>query len=133
MIHISGGPCGEKVGHYTEIKSAPVPPDAAEKTFIRWLISKKDGAPTFAMRLFDVEAGGKIAPHYHPWEHEIFILEGEGRIRIGSKWYDFTKGSFIYVPPNVEHEYINTGNGTLRFICVIPNEPSTTEKGPLKC
>jgi len=133
VIEISTGPCGEKLGHYTEVKASLVPPDAARKTYIRWLISKKDGAPTFSMRLFEVEVGGSISAHHHPWEHEIYILDGEGKIRIGSKWYVIRDGTFIYVPPNVEHEYINTGNKVLKFVCVIPNKPSSSKAGPVKC
>lgn len=133
MIGISVGPCHEKVGHYTEVKSLAVPPDAARKTYIRRLISEEDGAPTFTMRLFEVEVGGSIAPHHHPWEHEIFILEGEGKVKIGSKWYVVSEGYFIYIPPNVEHEYVNTGEKTLKFICVIPHKPSVEGREPVKC
>jgi len=112
----------EKVVHYSEIPRERV--ENASKTWIRWLITDKDGAPTFAMRLFEVEPGGHIPAHKHPWEHEIFILEGEGRIRIGNNEYNVSQGYVVYIPPNVEHEYWNTSNRLLRFICVIPLKPS---------
>ncbi|MCD6196772.1 MAG: cupin domain-containing protein [Staphylothermus sp.] len=115
------GSYGEKLGHYTLVKKEKVPEDMAEKTWIRWLIRKEDGAPNFAMRVFEVESGGHIKAHSHPWEHEIFVLEGVGDIRIGDRVYRVTSGFFIYIPPNVEHEYWNKGDKPLVFICLIPH------------
>ncbi len=115
------GPYGEKLGHYTLVRKEKVPEDMAEKTWIRWLIRKEDGAPNFAMRVFEVEPGGHIKAHSHPWEHEIFVLEGVGDIRIGDRVYRVTSGFFIYIPPNVEHEYWNKGDKSLVFICLIPH------------
>jgi len=115
------GPYGEKLGHYTLVKKEKVPEDMAEKTWIRWLIRKEDGAPNFAMRVFEVEPGGHIKAHSHPWEHEIFVLEGVGDIRIGDRVYRVTSGFFVYIPPNVEHEYWNKGDKSLVFICLIPH------------
>ncbi len=115
------GPYGEKLGHYTLVKKEKVPEDMAEKTWIRWLIRKEDGAPNFAMRVFEVEPGGHIKAHSHPWEHEIFVLEGVGDIRISDRVYRVTSGFFIYIPPNVEHEYWNKGDKSLVFICLIPH------------
>ena len=90
-------------------------------TYIQWLISKEQGAPRFAMRLFTLEKGGNIGLHDHPEEHEIFILKGECDLiaedgtRIHVKANDV-----IYMPPEEPHGYENTGNDLLQFICVIP-------------
>ncbi len=113
-----------KVGLYTLVEKQRVPEELAEKTWIRWLIRKEDGAPLFAMRVFTVEPGGHIKPHKHPWEHEIFILKGVGEIRIGDRVYRVTRGFYVYIPPNIEHEYWNRGSEDLEFICVIPHKPT---------
>ncbi|MEM3928925.1 MAG: cupin domain-containing protein [Candidatus Korarchaeum sp.] len=86
---------------------------------IKWIFSPKDGAPTFAMRLIKVEAGGTIPEHSHPWEHEIFILKGSGRIRVGENTYLVSKGNAILIPPDVPHEYYATTE--MLFLCMIPN------------
>lgn len=122
------GPCGEKIGHYEIIHEEKVSEEMASKTWIKWLIRDRDGALTFSMRMFRVEPGGHIKSHKHPWEHEIFVLEGVGEIRIGSKIYRVTRGFFIFIPPNVEHEYWNRGEKDLVFLCLIPNKPSVEEK-----
>ncbi len=132
-MELKQGPCGEKVGYMSIVEKEKVPEEMAEKTWVQWLIRESDGAPTFAMRLFTVEKGGHIRAHHHPWEHEIYILEGVGDIRIGSKIYRVTKDFFIYIPPNVEHEYWNRGNIELRFICIIPLKPSVKASTAKKC
>ncbi len=126
-------PCGEKVTHYTSVPEEPVPEEMATGTTIRWLISDKDGASNFYMRMFRMEPGAHIKAHFHPWEHEIYVLEGSGRVRIGSSTYDVSEGTVVYIPPNVEHEYWSGDKG-LRFLCIIPARPTAekTEK-PLEC
>ena len=129
MSIVRYGSCGEKVGYYKDVKAE----EFAEKTSIRWLIKKEDGANTFAMRVVEIGKGAHIDPHHHPWEHEIFILEGEGDIRIGSNKYHVSEGHFLYIPPNVEHEYWGSGKSVLKFICLIPNNPSVKEKTKREC
>ncbi len=126
------GLCGEIVAHYSLVEAEPVPSNMGIGTTVRWLIKDEDGARAFAMRLFELEPNAKINPHRHPWEHEIFVLEGEGRVRVGSKWYDVSKGYFIFIPPNVEHEYVNTGPTNLSFLCMIPLKPTAEDK-EVKC
>ncbi len=120
MTRIVSGPCGEKIGYYEVVEEKPLPLEQGESVSIRWLLSEKDGVPNFAMRLFTIQPGGHINAHSHPWEHEIYILEGVGDVRIGERVYRVTKGFFIYIPPNIEHEYWNTSNRELKFLCIIP-------------
>jgi quercetin dioxygenase-like cupin family protein len=113
--------CQPKVGKWSEVEAQRVPEEKATKTTIRWLIGKGE-APNFYMRLFEVEPGGEIKEHSHPWEHEIFVLEGKGIIRINGEEFEVEEGSFVYIPPCAKHYYKNTGDKPLRFICVIPKE-----------
>jgi len=87
---------------------------------VRWLISKPEGAPNFAMRLFTVEPGGYTPFHSHPWEHEVFILSGEGELVGENDTLPFKEGDAIFVKPLEYHQFKNTGDDDLRFICVIP-------------
>lgn len=90
-------------------------------TTIQWLISKEQGAPRFAMRLFTLKPNAKIGIHGHPEEHEIYILKGqcdliaedETRTRVNAN-------DVIYMPPEELHGYENVGSEELKFICVIP-------------
>ena len=92
----------------------------AENTKVRWLITKEIGAQNFAMRLFEMTAGGSSPLHKHPYEHEIFVLEGEGSLFDGEKAASFGAGDVIFVPANEMHQFKNRGEKPLRFLCLIP-------------
>lgn len=124
--------CG-KVVRVEDVKAEPVPESMASNTTIRWLIGEDDNPPTFYMRLFEMAPNAHINAHFHPWEHEIYILEGSGRVRIGNRFYDVSRDVVVYIPPNVEHEYWAGGMG-LKFLCVIPKEPTAPRlEKPVKC
>ena len=110
-----------KMAHYKEISPDPVSEEGASGLTVRWVISEKDGAPNFAMRVFEVQPGGYSPHHKHPWEHEVFILEGEGVLVQEEKESPFSKGDVIFVPPDEVHQLKNTSEETLEFICLIPN------------
>lgn len=117
-----------KLKHYTDIELEPVTMDGAKGASIRWLISEKDGAPNFATRLFEVEPGGFTPYHTHSWEHENFIVEGEGALITEDGDKPFKKGDIIYVPPMFRHSYKNTGDTVLKFLCIIPNPDAQPAK-----
>lgn len=93
---------------------------------IRWVISRDDGAPHFAMRVFDVDPGAEIPLHDHWYEQEMFILAGSG-VASGpaSGEHELTPGSVLYVPPEERHSFRNTGDDVLRFICCVPLAPES--------
>jgi quercetin dioxygenase-like cupin family protein len=48
-------------------------------------------------------AGTGVAPHSHPNEQWIYILEGVFHATVGGKAIEAKPGSVIYVPANVVH------------------------------
>ena len=108
-----------KVFPYTDVE-AKAADEGASKLKVRWLITKDIGAPNFAMRLFEMEPEGYSPLHTHDWEHEVFILEGEGTVfgKEGEK--KFKPGDAVFVPPNEKHQFRNTGNKLLKFLCLVP-------------
>jgi quercetin dioxygenase-like cupin family protein len=107
------------VFHYDTVKAQDAG-DCCLKTKVRWLITKGLGAQNFAMRLFEMEPGGHSPLHTHPWEHEVFILEGEGQLFDGEKASAFSAEDVVFVPANERHQFKNTGQKRLRFLCLIP-------------
>ena len=95
--------------------------EGAEKTTIRWLIAKDDGAPNFAMRLFEIAPEGCTPRHQHAWEHEVFVLSGSGVIRSADGDLSLGPGTAVLVEPNDDHQFRNTGDEPLRMICLIPH------------
>jgi quercetin dioxygenase-like cupin family protein len=92
---------------------------------MRWLISKEMGANNFAMRFIEIEPKGFSPLHDHPWEHEIFVLEGEGLTTNGKDEKKIKEGDFIFIPPNETHQTKNIGINTLKLLCMIPYEKTT--------
>jgi quercetin dioxygenase-like cupin family protein len=109
-----------KVIHSHEVP-ADVVEQGAEGTTIRWLIAKDDGAPNFAMRLFEVAPDGCTPRHQHDWEHEVFILSGEGVVRTADGDVALKGGSAVLVAPSDDHQFRNTGAEPLRMLCMIPH------------
>ena len=81
-----------KITHYKETPPDPVGEEGASGLTVRWVIAEKDGAPNFSMRVFEVKPGGHSPYHKHPWEHEVFILEGSGCLVQGQEEFPFSRG-----------------------------------------
>jgi quercetin dioxygenase-like cupin family protein len=110
------------VNNYTDVAAEKVTMDGAENVTIRWLLGKDSPAPNFYLRLFEVQPGGHSPYHSHPSEHEIFILEGRGRINAKGRSYPAAPGTFALVEPGEEHQFENSGDTVLKFLCLVPRE-----------
>ena len=106
--------------------------DAPSKTFdsevvkgvrARVVIGKDDGALKFCMRVFEIDKGGFTPKHAHPWEHEIFIHQGQGQVYQNGAWIAVETNSVVFIPGDEEHQIKNTGESTLVFVCLIPSGP----------
>jgi len=109
-----------KLVNYSDVKLEDPKEKGIKDVKIRWLISDKDDAPNFAMRLFEIKTGGYTPLHQHNWEHEVFILEGEGHINNKNEDKPFKKGDVLFIKPLEWHQFKNTNKNLLRFLCLIP-------------
>ena len=106
--------------HYTDVKLETPNEDGIKDVKVRWIISKKDGAENFAMRVFEIQPGGFTPLHQHNWEHEVFILNGSGKLKNKNAEESFKKGDVFFIKPNEWHQFLNDTNEILKFICLIP-------------
>ncbi len=111
-----------KVVDFKDVKAEEVKEPGSKDVTVRWLISEKDGAPNFAMRLFEVEPGGFTPYHTHSWEHEVFVLQGKGILVTEKKNLPLTKDDAAFVPPDKKHQFKNDTDERFAFICVVPIE-----------
>jgi len=109
-----------KIVQSTNVPTEPVNLAGAKDVQIQWLISKDDGAPNFAMRMFELEPGGHTPLHSHPNEHEVFIVEGSGIFVHEGTEHPFEPGYVIFVEPDAEHCFRNTCDSAVKFLCIIP-------------
>ena len=110
-----------KVCHHEQVAAQPVEMEGATGCTVRWLVGTADGAPNFAMRQFEVAPGGHTPRHSHPYEHEVFILSGEGEVFEGDQPRSLQAGDVVYVAPDEVHQFRNTGGTPLKFLCLVPN------------
>lgn len=109
-----------KVVRYTDVPAQTFGPEAPG-TSIRWLIDDDhDGAPIYALRMIEVEPGGHTPRHSPPYEHENFVVAGQGRVLVNGAWRAVQAGDVIFVPGGMEHIYENTGDTPFKFLCGIP-------------
>jgi quercetin dioxygenase-like cupin family protein len=94
--------------------------EGSSKLKVRWLITKEMGAPNFAMRVFEMEPGGHSPLHTHPWEHEVFVLKGEGVVVGEGEQRTVTHGDVVFIAPNELHQFKNNGAVTFMFVCLVP-------------
>ena len=64
----------------------------------------------------DVAPGSEQQPHSHDPQQVYVIIRGTGRMRIGDDVRDVGEGHLAFIPPNIEHGIVNTGEGTLTYI-----------------
>jgi quercetin dioxygenase-like cupin family protein len=86
----------------------------------RVLVGPEEGAGNFVMRLFSVARGGATPLHKHDWEHEVFVLDGQGAVVSVQGSTPLRPGDTLFVPPDEKHCLANTGPDVFRFICLVP-------------
>ena len=87
---------------------------------MRTVIGADEGAPRFAMRVFETKPDASTPLHSHWWEHEVFVLSGRGLVHGQTGETEIQSGSVVFIEPNERHCFSNTGDELLRFVCVIP-------------
>ncbi len=110
-----------KVIHSSKIEEKIVEMDGAKDVYIKWLVSKEDEAPNFFLRLFTIKRGGHTPYHKHNYEHEVFVLDGEGKVIIDGKEYRLEKGFVVTVPADIMHQFKNHADSDFKFLCMIPS------------
>jgi quercetin dioxygenase-like cupin family protein len=78
----------------------------------------------FGYNIFPSKSGTGI--HRHPGEEAFYILKGEGFLRVEGEKHPFRPGCFMYIPSDVEHQTVNTGEEELHYLFVVspPFDPS---------
>jgi len=103
------------------VDARPMQMPGASGVRMRLMVGRDDGAPNFAMRVFEVEPGGHTPQHQHDYEHEILVLEGEGQlVDQDNQTQPIRAGDAVYVPANELHQFQNASDRPLKFLCMVP-------------
>jgi quercetin dioxygenase-like cupin family protein len=89
------------------------------------ILSTKDGVPNYVMLYNGDMAPGAVSHpegggHAHPWEHVVYILEGQGTLFCDGKEYTVAEGDGVLVPPNSFHQWRNTSALTMKRMTFNP-------------
>ncbi len=88
---------------------------------IEWLQtgSTSPGSPSMSIGIVTILPGARQKSHIH-YESEqfIYVTQGEGTDIINGKERKIKKDTFYYIPPNVTHRVINTGETEIKHIVV---------------
>jgi uncharacterized cupin superfamily protein len=91
-------------------------------------LAAQTGARSLGCTLYEVSPGKRAFPmHAHLANEEaIYVLEGEGTMRIGDHEVPVRAGDYAAFPPGPQsaHQLINTSTAPLRYLCL------STMRGP---
>lgn len=92
-------------------------------------LGREAGAQSLGCNWFEVPPGRAATPlHYYcNSEEALFVLEGEGLLRVGDESLRVGPGDYVTFAAGREsaHQLINTGDGPLRYLCLstlVPDE-----------
>jgi quercetin dioxygenase-like cupin family protein len=110
--------------------ASPITIDGAKGVRMQVMLGRQDNAPSFAMRHFVVEAGGHTPHHSHPYEHEVYIVEGALEATCSGETATVQAGDTLFVPSEAVHQFQNTSDEPARFLCIVPVESDCGEPVP---
>jgi len=96
------------------------PVEELEGVFRRDVLTADDGVPLVSMHVFEIAPKVSTPSHYHPWEHEVFVVSGTGLVVGEQGSIAIGPGNIVFIPPNEPHCFVNTGVSTIQFVCVEP-------------
>ena len=74
---------------------------------------------SYSIAQVSLEPGKKSSKHKLKSSEIYYILEGQANLNIDSDSLELKKDDSVYVPPMVEQHIENSGNATLRFLCIV--------------
>lgn len=69
--------------------------EGAHGATIRWVITEADGSHNYALRVIELEPHGNTPHHTHWFEHQNYVVEGEGEVTIGDTVYPVKAGDAL--------------------------------------
>ncbi|MEJ5260627.1 MAG: cupin domain-containing protein [Anaerohalosphaeraceae bacterium] len=103
------------------VPAEPVQMEGAKDVKVRVVFGPKEQAPTFAMRVFELEPGGHTPYHRHNFEHEVLVLSGEVAVVREDGAVPLKIHDALLVAANEVHQFRNLSSSMpARFLCLVP-------------
>lgn len=81
-----------------------------------------ESTSSFELRYFELAPGGRSSHERHQHEHAVVVLRGSGEVLLGDAVHSVRPGDFVRVAPGDPHQFRNTGDEPLGFLCVVDAE-----------
>lgn len=100
-----------------EIPGAKVP--TPHERLLKILMSPELGNSDKITLLFSIiSPWNSTGPHTHSSDEIMYVASGRGEARVRDEKKELCKDFIIFAPRLVEHELKNTGDETLKLICI---------------
>jgi mannose-6-phosphate isomerase-like protein (cupin superfamily) len=94
-----------------------VPPGEGHRVGNVEFLARTVDTPRFNFGIIEIAAGRELEEHVHQTEDDAFyIVEGEMTFILGDEEVGAPSGTFVLVPPGVEHGFRNDGDVPVRML-----------------
>ena len=94
-----------------------VPPGQGHRVGNVEFLARTAESPRFNFGIIEIAAGRVLEEHVHADEDDAFyILEGELTFTFGEEEAPAPPGTFVLIPPGVEHGFRNDGADAVRML-----------------
>jgi mannose-6-phosphate isomerase-like protein (cupin superfamily) len=102
---------------HVEAKPIVVPPGGGHRLGNVEFLARTTDTPRFTFGIIEIVAGRELEAHVHAEEDDAFyILEGELTFTFGGERVAAPPGTFVLIPPGVEHGFANEGDRAVRML-----------------
>jgi hypothetical protein len=110
-----------------QVRWAPAPPPTGLASAVQLAVLSGDPfkpGSLFTLRL-KVPSGAKVAPHWHPGDEHVVIVQGTFAIGMGEKFdeaalHDLPTGSYLMLPKEMRHYGLTKGETIIQVYGVGP-------------
>jgi mannose-6-phosphate isomerase-like protein (cupin superfamily) len=97
-------------------RAVVVPPGEGHRIGNVEFLARTADTPRFTFGIIEINAGRVLESHVHQEEDDAFyIIEGEMTFTLGDEEVVAGPGTFVLVPPGVEHGFRNDGDVPVRM------------------
>jgi mannose-6-phosphate isomerase-like protein (cupin superfamily) len=100
-----------------EAQPVVVPPGQGHRIGNVEFLARTVDTPRFNFGIIEIAAGRELEAHVHSEEDDAFyIVEGELTFLFGGQSVPAPPGTFVLVPPGIEHGFRNDGTEPVRML-----------------
>ena len=106
-----------RVYNQTKVRGFAMPGDSESAERFGYASNLWQGANSFA-------PGGVYDAHKHETFQYMYVIEGTAKVIVGGEERTAERGTWIFVPPFIDHYVENIGDGPFTYIMTGGNPPS---------